>query len=218
MSHTLTGDPSFRWIVSAIFGVSIAAYVYIVVVQRDRWTSAVTHLLHLAMSVAMVLMVWGVGLNLPTAAPTIVFLLAGGWFVHLAARLSYATGEWLTNGYSAVTMAAMAWMYAVMAGILPGQRGHSPYHSQPGSLAMNASDMQMPAHAMPHTAAGSEWITTLNWIATIGFTIAALYWSSSYVAKRGVNAVADAPQPAGLEPLYHAITAGGTALMFGALL
>jgi hypothetical protein len=50
----LTGDPTLRWIVTAVFGVGIATYSYILVAQRARWTSTVNHLLHLTMSAAMI--------------------------------------------------------------------------------------------------------------------------------------------------------------------
>jgi Domain of unknown function (DUF5134) len=51
-------------------------HLYILVAQHDRQTSTVNHLLHLTMSVAMILMAWRVGMNLPTVGPMIFFLLA----------------------------------------------------------------------------------------------------------------------------------------------
>jgi hypothetical protein len=49
----------------------------------------------------------------------------------------------------------------------------------------------------------------VNWVATLGFAVAALYWSCRWVARR---------QYARAEPLYQACTAAGTATMFFALL
>jgi len=54
MSSSLMGDLALRWIVTTLFGASIATYVYMLVAQQGRWTSTVNHLLHLVMSAAMV--------------------------------------------------------------------------------------------------------------------------------------------------------------------
>jgi len=177
------------------------------------------------MSAAMILMAWRVGMNLPTIGPMIFFLLAVVWFVYVAGRVSSATRDRLTNYYYAVMMAAMAWMYAVMNGSLPGQTSHSPDHALSGSLAMNTSGiamsmsgMETPAHEMSRTLPGPGWITTVNWIATLGFAVVALYWPCRYFAERRMNPLPHAAQLARLEPLYQAFTAAGTALMFGALL
>ena len=149
MSSSLMGDLALRWIVTTLFGASIATYVYMLVAQQGRWTSTVNHLLHLVMSAAMVLMAWGVGMSLPTVGPMIFFLLAGVWFAHVAGRMSTATGDRLTNGYYAVMMAAMAWMVAVMSGRLPGQFGHSSDHGQSAAPAIDMSGTDMPAHGSP---------------------------------------------------------------------
>jgi hypothetical protein len=196
----LTGDLTLRWIVTALFVVSIAAYVYILGAQRDRSTSTVDHLLHLTMAAAMILMAWRIGMAVPAAGPMIFFLLAGAWFVRAAGRVSSAVSVRLTNSYYAVMTAAMVWMYAVMSGTLPGQTIHPPSDS----LAMNMPGMAMPGHEMSRAPAGPGWITTVNWIAALGFAVVALYWSCRCVARR---------QSTRLEPLYQACTAAGTAVM-----
>lgn len=73
MLHAMIGEPALRWTVTVLFGVSVAMYTYLAVAQHDRWTSRLTHLLHLTMSVAMVLMVWRIGLDLPAIGPTLFF-------------------------------------------------------------------------------------------------------------------------------------------------
>lgn len=88
MLHIVISDPTPRWIVTALFGVSIATYSYSVVAQRRRWTNTVTHLLHVAMSVAMILMAWRAGMDFPTFGPIAFFVLAGVWFICLAGRIT----------------------------------------------------------------------------------------------------------------------------------
>jgi hypothetical protein len=124
----------------------------------------------------------------------------------------------LTNCYYAVMVAAMAWMYALMTGSLPGQTDHPPDHALAGSLDMNMSGIEMPATEMSQPVHGPGWITGMNWIATLGFAVVALYWAYRYVAERRTNPVPHAPHLTHLEPLYKTLTAAGTALMFGVML
>ncbi len=212
-------DLALRWVVTLLFAASIATYVYILAAQGRRSTSTVDHLLHLAMSVAMILMAWDVGMNLPTVGAMIFFLAAGLWFARVAGRMSIPSGDRLTNAYYAVMMGAMAWMSAVMTGRLPGQTGRPSDHAPSAALAMNAPGMDMmPAHEMSPSGSGAEWITAVNWIGTLAFGVVALCWACSYVARRRRNAVPHAGRFAHLEPLYQVCTAAGTAVMFGALL
>ncbi len=219
MSPSLMSDLESRWVVTLLFGVSIATYTYLLAAQRRRPTSTVDHLLHLAMSVAMILMAWDIGMNLPTVGALVFFLLAGLWFARAAGRRSTASGDRMTNAYYAVMMGAMAWVFAVMNGSLPGQVGHSSDQARSTVLAMNMPETEMiSAHGMSATASRTEWITTVNWIATLGFGVVALCWAYSYVARLRMNAVPQTGHPAYLEPLYQVCTAAGTAVMFGALL
>jgi hypothetical protein len=218
MSSSLMADAALRWVVTILFGASTATYVYILVAQRGRWTNPVNHILHLVMSAAMILMAWGVGMSSPTLAPMIFFLLAGLWFGHAAGRTSTPADDRLTNGYYAVMMAAMAWMFAVMSGGLAGQIAHTSDYAEPAAAAMDMSGADMPAHEMSSAEPATEWIAAVNWIAALGFAGVALYWACRYLAKRRTTAVPRAAQLAHLEPLYQVCSAAGTALMFGALL
>jgi hypothetical protein len=148
----------------------------------------------------------------------IFFLLAGVWFARAAGRMSTATGDRLTNGYSTVMMAAMAWMFAAMNGRLPSQFGHSSDHAQSAAPAIGMSGTDMAAHEMSPPKPAAEWIAAVDWIATLGFAVVALYWACRYLANRRTNAVSHAARVAHLEPLYQACTAAGTAPMFSALL
>ena len=78
--------------------------------------------------------------------------------------------------------------------------------------------MEMWAHAMSRTPSGPGWITTVNWIATLGFAVVALHWLCRYFAQRRMNPVQHAVQLAHLELLSQAFTAAGTAFMFGVML
>lgn len=189
----MIGDLTLRWTVTALFGATIATYSYALVAQRRKWTSTVNHLLHVAMSAAMILMAWRAATGFPTFVPIAFFVLAGVWFIGLAGRVAR---DRMTNYYYAVAMAAMAWMYAVMK-----SGTHAPSDSM-------AAGMDMSAHHMHWAPAGPAWVSAVNWVVAVGFAGVALYWPCRYLAERRVSP----------EPIYQAFTAAGTALMFGALL
>lgn len=214
MCSGLMGGAALRWIVTVVFGTSIATYGYILLARRGRWTNTVNHLLHLVMSASMILMAWGGTMSLPTIGPIIFFLLSGVWFAVAAGRMSSPARDRLTNGYSAAMMAAMAWMFVAMDGGLPSRLGHP---SDRAAAAIDMSAMDMPAHEMSPAAPATEWIDTVNTIAALGFAVVALYWACRYLATRRVLAVPETTRLAHLEPLYQACTAAATALMFGGL-
>jgi hypothetical protein len=218
MPSGLMGDVPLRWSVTILFGASIATYAYVLLAQCGRWTRTVDHLLHLVMSAAMILMAWGLGMSLPAVTPIVFFLLAALWFACAAGRMATATGGRLTNGYYAVMMAAMAWMFAAMNGMLPRQFGHPSDRAQSAEPPIDMPGMDMPAHETPLARPAAEWIAAVNWIAALGFGVVTLYWACRYLARRRTDVVLHAAPRAHLEPLYQACTAAGTALMFGALL
>jgi hypothetical protein len=219
MSRLLVSDLALRWIVTTLFGGSIATYAYVLVAQRRRWTSTLSDLLHLTMSAAMMLMAWHVGLHLlPTIGPITFFILAGAWFICAASRVSWASSQRLTNYYYAVMMAAMAWMYASMTGALPGHSGHSHDHAQSGPWVMSMSAAEVPAQDMAPTAPGPGWITHVNWIAALGFAVVAMYWPCRYLAERRTTPTPPAAQLGHVQMLGQAFSAAGTALMFAATL
>ncbi|MEO8816184.1 MAG: DUF5134 domain-containing protein [Mycobacterium sp.] len=214
----MTDDLALRWTVTVLFAFSSAGYVDVLVAQHVRWTCTVNHLLHLVMAVAMMVMAWPVGMDLPTVGLMGFFLLAAVCFVLVAARASSGVADRLTNGYNAVMSSAMVWMYAVMNGSLPGQTSHlSDHHGPSGSssMAMVGTDIFGPMSA---TAGKTGWITTVNAIATIGFAVAVLYWLYRYFVERKAS---PAPYTAHLSPmglLGQGFMAAGIALMFAAML
>jgi Domain of unknown function (DUF5134) len=208
-------DNTLRWVVTALFSVSLAAYAYFLVAQRRCWTSVVSQVLHLAMSAVMILMAWGIGMSLPTIAALVCFLLAGAWFFSIAGLPRWAEDGRLTNYYYAAMMAAMAWMYVAMSGSFGGRSQHAAADTMnmpampemPGMPAMPAS-----AHHMSATEATPEWVTMVNWFATLGFAAVALYWAYRWVTRKKAAA-----QLTRVQTVTQTCTAAGTALMFAAL-
>lgn len=215
MLHAMIGEPPLRWAITLLFAASVAMYAYLVVAQRGRWTGRLTHLLHLTMSVAMVLMVWRVGLDLPAIGPTLFFLLAGVWFLGVAVWAPSVSRQRLKTCYYAAMMGAMAWMYALMSGAVPGVSAH--LHSQPASAVMDMPGMQPPAHDRTPPTTGVSWVSAANWIGVAAFAAVALYWSYRFVRELRTNRVPASARAVWWEPLYQASTAAGTALMFDAL-
>jgi hypothetical protein len=200
--------------VTALFAVSFAAYAYCLVAQHRCWTSAVSHLLHLAMSVAMIWMAWGLGASPVTTGVMIGFLVSGAWFVRIAGRASRADGGRPTNYYYAAMMAAMAWMYASMNGRLPGGSGRPVTMPSDGDMP----GMHMSAHEMSPTGAGPGWVTAVNWIAAIGFAAVAIYFAACLATRRRTNPVPPIARLTFLRMLTQTLTAAGTAVMIADML
>lgn len=214
MSHSVIDGLALPWTLTVLFGASFAAHVYALVAQHGPWIRNVERLLHSVMCAAMVVMAWPVGMELPPLAPIVFFLAAATWFVLVAAHVFSGAAAPLTNGYHAVMMAAVAWLYAAMAGSLPGQAGHSPDHtmsSSPG-MQMPGMDVSVPETTQP------GWITTINWIAAVGYAAAAVYWLYRYFAPRKTNSGPRTVHLAALGPPCQAFMASGMAIMFGVML
>nr|VTP04505.1 hypothetical protein BIN_B_05568 [Mycobacterium riyadhense] len=210
----MIGDLALRWTVTVLFGASFAWHLYGLVAQRDRWICTIERLLHIVMCAAMVVMAWPAGMRLPTVGPMVFFLAAAVWFVLLAAHLFSGADGRLANGYHATMMAAVAWLYAVMTGGPLGSRGGAA-----GQAMASAPDMNMPG--MDTSAAETAdpgWITTLNWIAAIGFAGAAIYWLYRYFAQRRTNPGTNTARLWDWGTPCHAFMAAGMAIMFGVML
>lgn len=218
MSHLVLSGPTLRWAVTMLFGVSIAADVYVFGEQRPRWIRALDHLLHVTMSAAMIAMAWHIGANLPGYAPIVFFLLGGAWFVVVAVRRCGALRDRIVSCYNAAMMIAMAWMYAVMSGGLSGRADPSAGRMQSGADAAPMAGM-----AMQQSAPGPDtWITTVDWIVTAGFALAAMhwFWLCLYrpVAGSGTDQSPSTVRLTRLRLLSQALAAAGTAVMFSATL
>ncbi|WP_418001869.1 DUF5134 domain-containing protein [Mycobacterium sp. PDNC021] len=201
----MIADLTVRWVVTLLFVLSAAECVHAVVAGRRAVLPVVGQGLHLVMALAMAVMAWPYGAALPTVAPTIFFLLATLWFV---AAAIIDPDHWAGSFYHAAMMLAMSWMYAVMNGhILPGQ-----------NLAASQGAATMPGMDMPATAvAGTSvqappYIAGLNWIWTVAFAVAAVWWIyRSFAVQRSDRNLA-------LGAVGQAMMAVGMAVMFAVML
>ena len=208
-------DIFLRWIVTALFVLSAAECLLAIATGRRTWAHVVGSLLHLIMSVAMVVMAWPWGATLPTIGPLVFFLLATVWFVVLGFT---DVGHRVVNCYHALMMLAMSWMYAVMNGnLLPGQGGtahavRAPDTTMPG--------MDMPGMDMSDTSSSGggnpAWVDAINWLSTIGFAIASLWWLYRYFTLR--KAEPTQPWHRFLGAARQAMMAAGMGIMFAVML
>lgn len=214
-------DLFLRWIVTALFVLSAAECVYVIAADRRPRTLVVGRSLHVVMAIAMAVMAWPGGAALPTTGPMIFFLLATGWFLVVSLAQH---GHRAMNAYHAAMMLAMAWMYAVMSGrLLPepagggghdGQSGHAGHHAPP---AEDAPGVDMPAMTDPaQNPMDPPFIAGINWLCTVGFAIAALWWLYRFSERRRADSAAPAYRFVGI--LCQAMMAAGMAIMFAVML
>ncbi len=211
MIHDLT----LRWVVTILFGLSAAECLATLFTGDRRWVGTVSNVLHVVMAVAMAVMAWPWGAELPTTAPMVFFLLAAVWFVVLTVS-SAGAGHRLANGYHGLMMLAMAWMYAVMNGnILPGRS--EDLHTMPGGH-MHGMDMPgMDMSGAGESASGSPaWITAINWLLAVGFAVATVCWLYRFFTIRRSGAAELLQGRFGV--LCMSMMAAGMAIMFGVML
>lgn len=213
-------DLLLRWVVTVLFALSAAESVYAMATGRRVWTHIVGHSLHFAMAVAMVVMAWPRGAALPTSGPMIFFLLATVWFVVVTL---VQTGHRGINAYHAAMMLAMAWMYAVMGGgLLPTPAegtasGGEPAAHHGSSAASSMPGMDMPGAPSAAPSVGEPpFITGLNWLCAIGFTIAVGWWLYRYFVAR--KAEPTQPSHRFLGTAAQVMMAAGMAIMFAVML
>jgi hypothetical protein len=215
----MIADLTLRWVVTVLFGLSFAECAYALAAGHRKWTGAAGHVLHLVMSVAMIVMAWPVGLAVPNRPSLVFFLLAALWFVGMAAIGSPGPVQRLTNQYHAAMMAAMAWMYAAMDGaLLPGNAEGPHDHDAASGSMPGMPGMDMPPADMSTRTVEPQWITTVNWIVTVVFGLAALYWLYRYVAQRRKDSAQPTPLLAHAGSLCQSFMAAGMAIMFGVML
>jgi hypothetical protein len=205
-------------VITAVFSVGILQCLYVLAAQQGSLRCRINTLLHFVMSVAMIVMAWSAGTQLPTHELMVFFGLAAIWFIGLAVADASGVRARLVDSYHAVMMAAMVWMFAVMqTGRSAGHSGHSHLHDAHASgmhmsSAIEASSMQFSPRISEPT-----WVTAINWIAALGFAIATVYWLRRFVAERPPDPLSHDVQLARPELLCQVCTAAGSAIMFGVM-
>ncbi|WP_458319822.1 DUF5134 domain-containing protein [Mycolicibacterium brisbanense] len=207
----MIGDLFLRWIVTALFVVSALECGYAIMTGSRSWTHVVGHLLHFVMAVAMAVMAWPRGAALPTTGPMVFFAAATVWFAAIAVTTA---AHRAVAGYHAFMMLAMAWMYAVMnGGLLPGQTTSGHHDTHASAMAMDMPGMDMSTAAEASTGPGYPgWIDAVDWLCTVVFAAAAVWWLYRYFAARQAD-----PTRRHIGAACQAMMAAGMAVMFGVM-
>lgn len=174
-------DLVLRWVVTGLFSFTAAECALAIAIKHRPWTRVVSHGLHLVMAVAMVVMAWPWGAQLPPTVPAVFFLLATVTFVTMALVEARTAGLRLGYGYHAVMMLATSWMYAIMgAQFFPANA--STHDSAQPDTSMSGMDMGNPN--TPASSGSTTWLDAVDWLGTVGFTVAAVFWTHWYFVKR----------------------------------
>lgn len=199
-----------RWLITLLFLFSAAVCARGMVAGRHSASTLIGHSLHAIMAIAMAVMAWPRGADLPTRAPMLFFAAAAVWFatIMITGRQHRAA-----NGYHTLMMAAMAWMYAAMGG-LPSPNATS----EPTGHDRHAGHAGHPRHsAAGHVGTDTaSWIGVLNWVCAIGFGVAAAVWLHRFVDSRRQSESGAPGRSLGI--LCQFAMATGMAIMFAAML
>lgn len=207
-------DLTLRWFVTALFVFSAGVCISAIARNRHSATSLVSHALHAIMAIAMAVMAWPRGAELPSRAPMIFFLAATVWFLVLTVR---GSDHRVANGYHTVMMLAMAWMYAAMGGLpLPRQAEPPPTAATPGMSMPGMPGMGMPGSSGHAGTEPTGWVGTVNWVCTVGFAAAAAFWFYRFVTARVQSSTDESHSTVGI--LCQLAMAAGMAIMFGVML
>lgn len=210
-------DLALRWIVTLLFLFSAGVCVSAIARNRHSGANVISHSLHAIMALAMAVMAWPRGAELPTRAPMIFFLLAAVWFAVSTLRSS---GHRVANIYHTLMMLAMAWMYAAMGGLpLPGRAATAMADMDSAGMADgSAGHAGHSGHSggMHSAAEPVTWVGTLNWLCAIGFAAASAYWLYRLVTARVQSADNESASTVGI--LCQLAMAAGMAIMFGVML
>lgn len=203
-------DLPLRWIVTGFFALSAAASLVFLYAGRRTWTSGIASGLHLVMAIAMAVMAWPWGAQLPTTGPAVFFLLAGIWFVMLTVGSARTLVQWATYSYHTLMMVAMSCMYLVMEGHCHGEWGAHTHASH--EMSMPSTDMA--AIDMLARSGPPGWITVLNGCWTFIFGLGTVFWAYRYFTQRHHGA----SRQCHLHSAGRVTMSAGMALTFGVLL
>lgn len=200
-------DIVLRWVVTGLSALGAVAWGYVLLNRRRSWIEVVRCAVHVVMAIAMAVMVWPWGTQLPATAPTVFFAVAALWFVILAVVSAETVPLRTVYGYHALMMLAMVWMYAFIHGLVPPAHSSNHHHH---------IDMDMAGMVVPTTVGSPGLIATMNWFWFVGFGLAAGIWASGLGVKR-----ADESAPGSWRSLTapaQATMAAAMSIMFGATL
>ncbi|MFF1613694.1 DUF5134 domain-containing protein [Amycolatopsis sp. NPDC058278] len=122
-----------RWILTAVF-VAAGAFCVYRCFRRKSVTGRVGDVLHAAMCLAMVAMVWPATMGVAGVPQVVLFGFAAVWFAVAAVRGAAHEGRW-HPGYHAVMMLAMVWMVFAMPRAMVGS-GAATTMDMPGMEGM----------------------------------------------------------------------------------
>ena len=217
----MINDLLLRWIVTALFAVGAIDSIRTLAARRSELRLSITHCHMLLMSLAMIVMAWPQGNQLPLLPLLLLFALGTVTAVVFAVR---RTNDRLLHVYTAVMMASMVWMYAVMS-------RHTATSTAPATPAHHGSPSGTDAlsdMAQLHGASSNPmWMGSVTLLLVLGFLALTIYCAARSVqlprtaapAPPMSNAVATLSRSRLRSPwICHALTAGGTGIMFAALL
>lgn len=207
----MINDLPLRWGLTGLFVFSAVTWWGALRATRHPWTSAVASGLHLAMAIAMAIMAWPWGAQLPTTGPAVFFLLAGLWFVALTVGSGRMLVQRAMYGYHALMMLAMSCMYLVMQGHCYGEWG-THHHALHG---MSMPNTDMAAINMLASSGSPRWVIVLNGIWMLTFCAATVFWVYRFFTQRQRSV---APCCHTRNNVGQAAMSAGMALMFGVLL
>lgn len=202
-----------RWILTALF----AAVTLLSVVRAVRpgipgppaAAARITHGLHALMGVAMAVMAWPRGMDVPAVPQAVFFALAAAWFpaslVLGGRRTEGAPGEQHPRAHvvsHALMMGAMAWMPLAMPEAMSG--GHSSGSGAAAMPGMPGMSMSGSGGGMSMQLRGAD--RTAAVVLLVVFVLLGLWWlSRAFDAGRLVPAA-----PAGARGPAEAVAVGGS--------
>lgn len=212
-------DLALRWIVTLLFLFSAGVCVQAIAANRHSGANLISHSLHAIMAIAMAVMAWPRGAELPARAPMIFFFAAALWFAVVTLR---SAEHRPANVYHTFMMLAMAWMYAAMGGLpVRGKDAGAMAGMDMPGMDSSSGHAGHAGHA-GHSAAGSgavetvSWYGVTNWACTIAFGLATAFWLYRFITARLQSSDRSSHNLVGI--LCQLAMAAGMAIMFAVML